>query len=89
MQESADYDLMNLSDRQSKFWKGKQMPEKIILGIACFMILAAVLTVFFYRRHTKQVMQNLDAMLDAAINGTFTEENIDETMFPVRAAILR
>lgn len=83
MQESADYDLMNLSDRQSKFWKGKQMPEKIILGIACFMILAAVLTVFFYRRHTKQVMQNLDAMLDAAINGTFTEENIDETMFSV------
>lgn len=47
------------------------------------MILAAVLTVFFYRRHTKQVMQNLDAMLDAAINGTFTEENIDETMFSV------
>ncbi|MDE6625032.1 MAG: HAMP domain-containing histidine kinase [Lachnospiraceae bacterium] len=57
------------------------MPEKIILGIACFMILAAVLTVFLYCRHTKRVMRNLDAMLDAAINGTFTEETLDETMY--------
>lgn len=57
------------------------MPEKIVLGIACFMILAAVLTVFLYRRHTKRVMRNLNAMLDAAINGTFTEETIDETMY--------
>lgn len=57
------------------------MPEKIILGIACFVILAAVLTVFLYRRHTKRVMRNLGAMLDAAINGTFTEETLDETMY--------
>lgn len=57
------------------------MPEKMILGIAGFMILAATLTVFLYRRHTKRVMQNLNAMLDAAINGTFTEETLDETVY--------
>ena len=57
------------------------MTEKIILGIACCMILAAALTVFLYRRHTKCVMRNLDAMLDAAINGNFTEETLDETMY--------
>lgn len=57
------------------------MPEKIVLGIACFIIVIAVLTIFIDRKYMKRVMQNLDAMLDAAIDGTFTEETLDETMY--------
>ncbi|MCM1499795.1 MAG: HAMP domain-containing histidine kinase [Clostridium sp.] len=57
------------------------MAEKIIFAIAGFMVLAAALTVVLYRRHTKRIMCNLNAMLDAAINGTFTEETLDETLY--------
>lgn len=31
--------------------------------------------------HTRKIMKNLDAMLDRAINGTFTTDKIDETMY--------
>lgn len=37
--------------------------------------------VLVYRRHTKRILQNLDRMLDRAINGTFTADTLDETMY--------
>ena len=57
------------------------MLEKIIIGIAIFVSIAAVTMMFFYRRHTKHILQNLDRMLDRAIDGTFTADTLDETMY--------
>lgn len=49
-----------------------------ILAAVC--IIAAVITVVLYRRRTARIMRSLDRMTDKAIDGSFTEENIDETM---------
>lgn len=57
------------------------MIYKFIIGIAIFISIAAVMTVLLYRRHTKRILQNLDRMLDRAINGTFTQDTLDETMY--------
>lgn len=57
------------------------MTEKMIIGIAIFISIVAVTVVILYRRHTKQILQNLDRMLDRAINGTFTADTLDETMY--------
>ena len=57
------------------------MIEKIIIGFAIFISITAVVVVLLYRRHTKHILQNLDRMLDRAINGTFTADTLDETMY--------
>lgn len=57
------------------------MTEKIMVGMAIFIMGVAVVVVLLYRRYTKRMMRNLDAMLDRAINGTFTEDTLDETMY--------
>ncbi|MGN0437251.1 MAG: sensor histidine kinase [Lachnospiraceae bacterium] len=57
------------------------MIYRIIIGIAIFISIVAVMTVLLYRRHTKRILQNLDRMLDRAINGTFTQDTLDETMY--------
>ena len=57
------------------------MIEKIIIGFAIFISITAVVVVLLYRRHTKHILQNLDRMLDRAINGTFTSDTLDETMY--------
>lgn len=57
------------------------MTEKIIIEIAVFISAVSVAVVLFYRHHTKRVFQNLNEMLDRAINGTFTEDTLDETMY--------
>lgn len=49
-----------------------------ILGVV--FVIAAVITVVLYRRRTARLMRSLDRMIDKAIDGSFTEENIDETM---------
>lgn len=50
----------------------------IIIGTIC--VIAAVFAVVIYRRRTIKIMHSLDRMIDKAIEGSFTEENIDETM---------
>lgn len=50
----------------------------IIIGAVC--IIAAVIAISVYRRRTAKIMRSLDKMIDKAIDGSFTEENIDETM---------
>lgn len=50
----------------------------IIIGAVC--VIAAVLIILVYRRRTARIMRSLDKMIDKAIDGSFTEENIDETM---------
>ncbi len=57
------------------------MIEKILVGIVIIVMAVAIVVVFFYRRHTKHILQNLDRMLDRAINGTFTQDTLDETMY--------
>ena len=48
--------------------------------IIAVVVLLAVGTVFWYRRRTRRIMENLNRMLDIAIQGDFTEEHFDESM---------
>ena len=50
-----------------------------ILVIIPVIIIAASI-VFWYRRRTWRIMENLNRMLDIAIQGDFTEEHFDESM---------
>ena len=50
-----------------------------ILVIITVVILATG-TVFWYRRRTRRIMENLNRMLDVAMQGDFTEEHFDESM---------
>lgn len=51
------------------------------MGVVFLVITVAIIAVLLYRRHTKRVLQNLDRMLDQAINGTLTQDRLDETMY--------
>mgnify|MGYP000671871588 FL=1 len=50
-----------------------------ILVIITVIIIAASI-VFWYRHRTRRIMENLNRMLDIAIQGNFTEEHFDESM---------
>lgn len=50
-----------------------------ILAIIMVIIIATCI-VFWYRRRTWRIMENLNRMLDIAIQGDFTEEHFDESM---------
>ena len=50
-----------------------------ILAIITVIIIATCI-VFWYRRRTQRIMENLNRMLDIAIQGDFTEEHFDESM---------
>lgn len=56
------------------------MNELILVITALICIVTAVTAIIIYRRRTVKIIRLLDKMIDKAINGTFTEENIDETM---------
>ena len=56
------------------------MNEQILVIIALIYIVTAVTAIIIYRRRTVKIIRSLDKMIDKAINGTFTEENIDESM---------
>ena len=50
-----------------------------IIAIITVIIIAASI-VFWYRHRTRRIMENLNRMLDIAIQGDFTEEHFDESM---------
>lgn len=50
----------------------------IISAVVC--VIVAVIIIVLYRCRTVKIMRSLDRMIDKAIDGSFTEENIDETM---------
>ena len=50
-----------------------------ILAIITVIIIAASI-VFWYRRRTRRIMENLNRMLDIAMQGDFTQEHFDESM---------
>ncbi len=56
------------------------MNDQILVIIALICIVTAVTAIIIYRRRTVKIIRSLDRMIDKAINGTFTEENIDESM---------
>ncbi len=56
------------------------MTEIICTLIAAVCIISAVAAVLLYRRRTVRIMRSLDKMIEKAIDGSFTEENINETM---------
>lgn len=49
-----------------------------IFGVVCLLLAAAV--VFVNHRKTRKIMDSLDAMLTAAMDGTFKESTFDESM---------
>ena len=53
-----------------------------VLGytIIVAVVFIAAGTVFWYRRRTRRIMENLNRMLDIAMKGDFTEEYFDESM---------
>lgn len=56
------------------------MSEIILVIAALICIAAAIAVIIIYRRRTVKIIRSLDKMIEKAINGTFTEENIDESM---------
>ena len=56
------------------------MSEIILVTAALICIAAAIAVIIIYRRRTVKIIRSLDKMIDKAINGTFTEENINESM---------
>lgn len=56
------------------------MNETLSLILCLLFAAGAAAAVLLYRRHTLKIMRSLDKMIDKAIDGTFTEENISETM---------
>ena len=49
----------------------------VIIAVVFFI---AAGTVFWYRRRTRRIMENLNRMLDIAMQGDFTEKHFDESM---------
>lgn len=47
--------------------------------IAVFILLAGGI-VFWYRRRTQRILENMNRMLDIAMQGNFTEDSFDESM---------
>lgn len=56
------------------------MTEILCIILAGVCAVAAVTIIVLYRRRTVKIMRSLDRMIDKAIDGSFAEENIDETM---------
>lgn len=57
------------------------MTEKVIIGVAIFIMVSAIVAVILYRCYVRRILRNLDRMLDRAISGVFTEDTLDETMY--------
>ena len=55
----------------------------VVVGciVACVTAAVAVGIALWYRHREKQTLRQLEKMLDAAINGTFTEKNFDESVY--------
>jgi two-component system phosphate regulon sensor histidine kinase PhoR len=63
--------------------------ELICVVIAAVSVLIAVFVVFLNRRKTKNTMEKMGCMLDAAIAGSFTENTFDESMLSALETRLR
>ena len=49
-------------------------------GIIAASLLLAAGSIFWYRRRSRKLLENLNRMLDLAMAGNFTEDSFDETM---------
>lgn len=55
------------------------METKIVVGLALFAVLAAIVVVVWNNRRTKRTFDRIEKMLDDAAEGRFTEESFDES----------
>ena len=55
------------------------MDNKLLLLLAVAPILLALLIVFIDRRRTRKTMDTIEQMLDAALEGSYTENHFDES----------
>lgn len=55
------------------------MDNKFLLLLAVAPILLALLIVFIDRRRTRKTMDTIEQMLDAALEGSYTENHFDES----------
>ena len=53
---------------------------EIICGAAVVITIFALAAAVWNRHHAKRILKNLDRMLDAAMAGTFTEQDFDESL---------
>ncbi len=58
----------------------KAMNEIVFVVVILICIIVSVTVILLYRHHTIKIICSIDKMIDKAIAGTFTEENIDESM---------
>lgn len=56
------------------------MSEILCIGAVMICAIIAAIVILMYRQRTVKIIRSLDKMIDKAIGGTFTEENIDESM---------
>lgn len=54
--------------------------EIILLVIAVLAVILSIVIVFISHRKTKQILEHLDAMLTAAMDGSFSETTFDESL---------
>ena len=53
---------------------------EIVCGAAAVITVFALAAALWNRRHAKRILKNLDRMLDAAMAGTFAEQDFDESL---------
>ena len=53
---------------------------EIACGAAAVIIVFSLAAALWNRRHAKRILKNLDRMLDAAMAGTFAEQDFDESL---------
>lgn len=54
--------------------------NKILLFTVCVVVLVCAIWVILQRRKTKKILKTLHAMLDSAMDGSFTEKSFDESL---------
>lgn len=54
--------------------------NKILLFTVCAVVLVCAIWVILQRRKTKKILKTLHAMLDSAMDGSFTEKSFDESL---------
>lgn len=51
----------------------------VIIFIAVLCVIISSLIIFFYHLHTLRIMRRLEDMVNAAIDGSFSEQIFDES----------
>ena len=69
--------VQTLFPKQTADFHQKMNRTSIVIILLCF--LAAVAVVLWERRKVRKTMEEIERMLDAAMTGSFSETNFDES----------